>query len=133
MLMPYSLSRRHDRQRGAALVEASLIFILALGLLMGLVDVGEMLFIHQTVTDHVRAAARWAAVNPYDPTSTTNMVLYGTTTAGTSGLFGMTSSNVTISHDTSDGLYADRIGITVSGYSYLFFSGSIVNAFYGSG
>src|SRR5712692_2995656 len=120
-------------ERGNTLVEASLILVLALSLLIGLFDLLQIMFIHQTVVDRTRAVARWAAVNPYDATKTTNMVLYASTTAptdGSAGLFNMTSLNVAVSHDTSDGLYADRIGIVVSGYSYSFFAAALVNNMY---
>jgi Flp pilus assembly protein TadG len=133
--MMHSTFQKNRRRRGSALVEGSLIFVLALGLLICLIDIGQIMFIHQTVTDRVRSAARWAAVNAYDATQITNMVLYNSTTApqgGAGALFGMTSSNVAVAHDTSDGLYADRIQITVSGYSYMFFSGAIINGFYNS-
>ena len=123
------------KQRGGTLVEGALIFTLASALLIGVIDLGQMLFVHQTVVDRVRVAARWASVNPYDSSQITNMVLYGTPAAGTSGteLFGMTSSNVVATHDTSDGAYADRITINVSGYTYLMFSGTIVNTLYSLG
>ncbi len=123
-------SEQEKRERGSVLVEAGLIFIVGTVLMFGTFDIAQMLFIHQVVVNQVRTAARWAAVNTYDSGKITNMVLYGTPTAGAtgSGLFGMTASNVNVAHDTSDGLYADRIVIIVSGYSYLLFSGAIANA-----
>jgi hypothetical protein len=123
-------ARRSKHQRGNALLEAGLIFIVGSVLLFGIFDLAQMLFIHQAVVNQIRAAARWAAVNTYDAGKITNMVLYGTPTAGTPGteLFGMSTSNVSVIHDTSDGLYADRIQISASGYSYLLFSGTIANA-----
>jgi Flp pilus assembly protein TadG len=125
---------RRRNQRGNTLVEAGLIFVLGISLLIGLFDLGQILFIHQTVVERTRAAARWAAVNPYNSDQTKNMVLYGSPTAPDGGtpLFGMTTSNIAVAHDNSDGLYADRIQITVSGYTYFFFSAAIVNTMYPS-
>jgi len=119
---------RRSMQRGSALVEAALIFVLGISLLIGMFDVGQMMFIHQTVVERTQEAARWGTVNPYDATKITNMVLYGSSTAGTAGseLFGMSSSNVAVSHIGS-GTMSDRISITVSGYTYLLFSSAIVN------
>ena len=110
------------------MVEASLIFVLATTLLIGLFDVAQVMFIHQTVVERAREAARWGTVNPYDATKITNMVLYGTPTAGTAGteLFNMSSSNVAVSH-VGSGSMSDRLSITVSGYTYLLFSAAIVN------
>jgi hypothetical protein len=129
------LKSKKQPERGSTLVEASLIFVLGMGLLIGMFDLGQMLFLQQTVVERTRYAARWAAVNAYDSDQITNMVLYGTPTAPPSGtpLFNMSASNVTVAHDTADGLFADRITVTVSGYSYLFFSGAIVNTMYGNG
>ncbi len=116
------------------MVEGALIFVLGVSLLIGLLDIGQILFIHQTVVDRTNTAARWASVSPFDATQIKNMILYGTPSAGTPGseLFNMSASNISVAHDTSDGAYADRISIVVSGYSYLFFSGMFVNTMYGS-
>jgi hypothetical protein len=115
------------------LVEGALIFVLAMALLIGMYDMVQIMFVHQTVVERTRAAARWAAVNDYNADQIKNMVVYNSTSApdgGGSGLFGMTTSNVAVAHDTSDGVYADRIQITVSGYSYSFFAAAIVNSVY---
>jgi hypothetical protein len=131
------LTRNHRpnrAERGSALVEASLIFVLGISLLIGLFDVGQMMFVHQTVMERTREAARWATVNPFDSTKVTNMVLYGTPAAGTAGteLFNMSSSNVAVSHSGS-GTMNDNISLTVSGYTYLLFSSAIVNMFWSRG
>ena len=128
--MKPSLVKQNRRERGSVLVEAGLIFIVGSVMVFGIFDLAQMLFIHQAVVHQLRTAARWAAVNTFDSGKITNMVLYGTPTAGAAGtgLFGMTASNVSVEHDISDGLYADRIVITASGYSYLLFSGAIANA-----
>ena len=123
--------RRSRTKRGGALLEAGLIFVLGISLMIGLFDVGQMMFIHQTVIERTREAARWATVNPFDSTKVTNMVLYGSPTAGTAGteLFNMSASKVSVSH-TGSGSMSDNISLTVSGYTYLLFSATIVNAFW---
>jgi hypothetical protein len=124
---------RRNRERGSTLVEAALILILALALLIGVLDLGQMMFIHQTVAERTRAAARWGAVNPYDASKVSNMVLYGSITANPgSELFNITPSHVAVAHNAL-GTTDDRIDVTVSGYSYSFFSAAIVNSFYGAG
>lgn len=134
MIPPISKNRKRT-QTGSVFVESALIFIVAAIFGIGAIDVGLMVFTHQTVLNRTRAAGRWSAVNPFDATQITNMVLYGTPTAGQAGteLFGMNASNVTVVHDTSDGMYADRVIITVSGYTYFLFSGAIANASQSSG
>jgi hypothetical protein len=120
-------ARKRHNERGSVFVESALILVVGLALVIATVDLSQMLFIHQAVVNQVRLAARWAAVNPYDATKIKNMVLYGTPAAGTHPLFGMNASNIAVEHDTSDGLYADRVTIRVSGYSYLLFSAALAN------
>ena len=130
--MRYAIARRKGSQRGSAFVETALIFVVSSVLVIGILDLAQMLFIHQAVVNQIRVAGRWASVSSYDAGQITNMVLYGKPTTGTgTGLFGMTASNVTVEHDTSDGMYADRIKISATGYSYLLFSGTIANAVVG--
>ena len=71
--------KRH-RQKGGSMLESVLTLVVFLALFFGVFDVGEMLFVHQTLTDRARNAARWGAVNTYDATSITNLVLYNATT-----------------------------------------------------
>lgn len=95
MIPPISKNRKRT-QTGNVFVESALIFVVAAIFGIGALDVGLMMFTHHTVLNRVRAAGRWSAVNPFDATQITNMVLYGTPTAGQAGteLFGMSASNV---------------------------------------
>ena len=72
------------------MLESVLTLVVFLALFFGVFDVGEMLFVHQTLTDRARNAARWGAVNTFDATPITNLVLYGATTpaAGQTPSFG---------------------------------------------
>jgi Flp pilus assembly protein TadG len=131
----HKTSESKRKQRGSALVESALILTVGITLMFGTFDLAQMLFVHQVVVNQLRVAGRWAAVHPFDASQITNEVLYGTPTAGTAGseIAGMRASNVTVTHDTSDGLYADRVTIKASGYTYLMFSGSVANSVRGSG
>jgi hypothetical protein len=122
------LARRSER--GSALVEASLIFLLGTGLLFGSFDIAQMLFMHQTVVDRTRTAARYGSVNEFDADAIRNLVLYNSTTAGDSGtgLFGMTSSNVTVTRYGANTL-EDRLDVRVSGYTFPLFSAALVNGY----
>ena len=107
-------SCKRSRQKGATALETVLTLIVFLALFFGIFDVGTMLFVHQTLTDRARNAARWGAVNTYDPTSIQNLVLYGTTTAGQTASFGLSAANVTVSRPAATiGQPEDRIIVTV--------------------
>jgi Flp pilus assembly protein TadG len=111
------LTTKRKRQTGGALLESVLTLVVFLALFIGVFDVGAMLFIHQTLTDRARNAARWGAVNPYDATSIQNLVLYGATAPaqGQAPAFGLSASNVTVTRPAeSVGTPEDRIVLTVT-------------------
>ena len=119
---------KRDPRRGGVLLESVLTLVVFLTMFIGVFDVGEMLFIHQTLTDRARNAARWGAVNPYDATSIQNLVLYGTTVPaqGQTASFGLTTANVTVSRPAAGvGQPEDRVVVTIV------YPVSLVSAFLG--
>jgi hypothetical protein len=107
-------SSKRNRQKGGTVLETVLTLIVFLALFFGIFDVGTMLFVHQTLTDRARNAARWGAVNTFDPISIQNLVLYGTTTAGPTPSFGLSAANVTVSRPAATiGQPEDRVIVTV--------------------
>ena len=69
------------RERGQSLVETALILAAFMGLLLGMTGVGELIFVRQTLADRASQAARWGALNPYDPAKIRAMVQFGTIAA----------------------------------------------------
>ena len=110
--------RRRNRQAGNAIIEAGLTLSLFMILIFSLFDFGWVLFLHQTIVNQARAAARYGAVNPGNTTEIRNLVLYGKTTGSGNGMMGLTPSNVSISRSGTAGGVDDRIVITVAGYRY---------------
>jgi hypothetical protein len=86
------------RSKGQSLVESSLVLASFMGLVLGMASVSEMLFVRQILTDRVHVAARWAALNTYDPQAVRNMVLFGTSTPASDSLplLGLTPASVVI-------------------------------------
>jgi len=126
---------RRDRRRGQALVEASLLLLVFFVIMIGLLDLGQMLFLHQTLSERAQNAVRWGVTNNYDPTSITNLVLYGKTSPGDHDqpFWGLSTSNVTV---TNPGCGPNpnidcRVTIVVSGYTYNLFSAAIIGKFFG--
>jgi hypothetical protein len=118
------------RKRGQAIVEGALVTLVLAAVLIGIFDLGLVLFIHQTFTTRVRSAVRYGVVNPYDETAIKNMVLYGQPTTGTSGMFGLTAAMVSVT-ESGLGTNDQRIVVTISGFPYRFFSPWIGGAFNG--
>jgi hypothetical protein len=63
--------------RGQSLVESALVLAAFLGMLLGIVNLGEALYSRQTLAERAHDAARWGALHPYDPAAIRNVVLYG--------------------------------------------------------
>lgn len=107
------------RSKGAAMVESTLVLTLYLVIVFSIFDFGYVLFLHSTLVNRARAAARYGALNPSDTSGMQNYVLYGSSSGSGSGLFGLTTSNVNAGRSGS-GTAGDRITVTVTGYPFSF-------------
>lgn len=76
--MKRALKQSGQASKGQSLVESALILAAFMGLLVGMASVGELLFVRQTLADRAWMAARWGALNTYDPEAIRRMVLFGT-------------------------------------------------------
>jgi Flp pilus assembly protein TadG len=131
MIMP-RVPRRRQTSRGSTILELSFIFLIFFSLLMGAFDFGQFLFLHQALVERARSAARWALLTSPPPTNTEvqNMVLYGQSTAGTNGYFGLTSSTVTVTQSNAN-TWNWRISVLISNYPYKMFSPYIAGSYTG--
>jgi hypothetical protein len=106
--------RRGRAQAGQSLVESALILAAFMGLLIGM---GEMLFVRQTLADRTRMAARWGALNSYDPAAIRRVVLYGTADSapGQPAFFGLTPDAVDVSNPGCPGPTC-RVSVAIPGH-----------------
>jgi Flp pilus assembly protein TadG len=126
-------SRRRKARRGSALVEFALIGLMFFILLIGIADMGQMLFLQQALAERARGAARWGAVT--DPTNTSairNMVLYlqPTVPGAARTSFGLTPAMVSVTTPDA-GTDNYRLVVRVSGYSYILLSPSFAGSYQG--
>lgn len=128
-------SRRRG-ERGQAVVEGALCFVVFIALLLSALDLGQMLFFHQALVERVRGAVRWASVHAWDGTGDqiTNVMLYGSPAdpgAGVPTFLGLTRDNVDVDHfnGTATNPNDERITVTIRGYRYNFFSPWIAGTF----
>ena len=125
---------RREKQAGQAFVETVLTLMAFLIILLGMIEIGQILFVHQMLSERIRTAARWGAVNPWDdatsPTLISNIVLYGTTAPAQSAqpIFNLTPQNVAVSRPQPDYSAADRIVVKASGYALTFVTNAVVQA-----
>lgn len=108
------------KERGLALVETSIAMLTVLIALFGVIEVGRLLWTYNALADATRLGARWAVVNGQDTTAVQNMVLYGTTTAGTEPIVkGLTASNVNVTYS-SFGIASGRATVTIQNFNFNF-------------
>lgn len=117
------LGLRHN-QRGSAMVESALVFLVTMMTLIFVIDMGRMLVIQQFVTERVRQTARKAAVNNWTSTQVKNYLVYGSADAAaqsTPGRMGLLPSQVTYQTLGTSGTPNHRVQVKVSGVPAVLF------------
>jgi Flp pilus assembly protein TadG len=128
--------KSRQNQRGQALVESGLVMLLFLPVLIGIMDFGQFLYLHLTLTERTRAAAHYGAITTFtDGSDIANVAIYNdpagaangaipllpnlqTTDAGKDGYVSATCTSCATS--TSPGTDDARIRVTVTSYPYNF-------------
>ena len=114
--------RSRNPRRGSTLVESALVVLVFLALLIGIGDLGQVLFIQQSLTERIRQGLRYGVIT-YDASAIQNIVLYGTSTPsdGATPSFNLTANMVQVSRYDAK-TPEDRVVITLSNYPIEFFS-----------
>src|SRR3982751_5388037 len=136
MLLPRQLAnrpiKRSNSEGGNSLLEGALVIGMFLMMLIAIIDFGQILFVHATLTERVRNAVRLAVLDSTcDATCVQNLVLYRSKTAPENGrpadgigLVNLTASNVQVTvpvdYSTSTGstLANRRLTVTLTNYQY---------------
>lgn len=124
---------KNDSCRGGALLESSLIMLVFLTTLLAIVDVAQFLYLHQTLSERVRNAARYAALHwdgGCDQQCVVNMVVYRSTTVPENGvptdglrIPNLTTANVAVTMpDTS---FDARVVVTIQNFNFAVFTPGI--------
>src|SRR5947207_15185822 len=74
-----------DKRRGQAVIESSLILLIFIPVLIGILDFGQFLYFHQSLSERARAGARYAAVHTFDATKIAKYTLYNDDTGSSNG------------------------------------------------
>lgn len=109
-----------QRQRGSVMVESSLTLLAFISLFVATLDLAQILYIHQSLVERARVAARTAAVSCCNVDSVRNTILYGssaTPVAGTPTYWGLSSSNVDVSFSDQNSAH-QRVTVRISGLTY---------------
>ena len=129
--IPGCARRRAARQRGSTLVESALVLLAFLIAVIGILDMSQILFTHNTLVERVREGLRYGVIT-YDATKIRNVVLYGTATPADNATppFHLTSNMVQVSRlDVNQP--EDRVMITVSNYPVDFYTPFIAGRYTG--
>jgi hypothetical protein len=109
--------KRACRQCGQSLVESALVLAAFMGLLVGMATVGESLFVRETLADRAHMAARWGALNNFDPAAIRSVALYGAAQPppGESAFFGLTPAQVDVANPGCPGPDC-RVSVAIPAY-----------------
>lgn len=115
----------HRNQKGAALVELALVLPLLLVMTFVVTEFGRALYQYNTITKGVRDAVRYLTTQTPNSgsavTAARNLVVYGTTTAGSTPLArGLTTAMVNASWPAPTGTNPPIATVTVSVSGYAF-------------
>jgi len=104
-------------------VEGSVSLLAFLVVIIGILDIGQVLFFHHFLNDRVRVGARYAVVHAYEPSVIQNVVAYNSTEApmGGAGLFGLKPAMIQVNHYDA-GTPNERVKVSVTGYKMHFLS-----------
>ena len=128
---------KKESESGTALVEFVFTAVAFLMMIMAIVSAGHLFFTHNALVESTRRGARYASLVAKPNTegcqnnSTTvdavkNMVLYGTTTAGTSPLVNnLQASNVTVCYSNDYVVGQGTVSVKIEVYSYTFAVGAL--------
>lgn len=102
------------KRAGQSLVESAFVLAAFMGLLVGIGTAGESLFVRQTLADRARVAARWGALNNYDPAAIQRVVLFGTDapSPGQVAFLGLTPAAIQVSNPGCPGA-ACRVSVSI--------------------
>ena len=126
------MQKKRERQRGQAIVEASLILLVFLVFLVGTLDFGQYLYFHQSLSERARAALRYGVINTSDKVAIQNVAVYndpaGTANGATALVPSFTTDMVSVCLPGDAGC-ADpaatsdsRVSVTISGYQMTTFN-----------
>jgi Flp pilus assembly protein TadG len=119
--------QRRRRQAGNAIAEFGLAFPILLVFLTGMFQLGYAFVLYNELQSVIRTAGRYASLADFDSAqagatftgNVTNVVVYGTTTAGSKALVpGLTTSKVTVTWQADGAGIPQTITVKISSFSF---------------
>jgi hypothetical protein len=110
------------------MVESALVLFLFLFVMIGIVDMGTILFTYQGLVQRVQAGARYGIVNSYDDEKIRNVVAYGDPEGGTNPFFGMNKELISVQSNELDNQIS-RVQVYIDNYPMHLFTPFVSGAF----
>ena len=118
---------RSQNRRGATMVEAALTLSLLLFVVIGIVDIGTVLFTYQGLVQRAQAGVRYAVVNTYDAEKIRNVVASGSPDGGGS-ILGLDPEMVEVVIEDIDN-QTTRIVVAIGNYPVRLFTPFVAGSF----
>ena len=122
--------KSRKNQSGQAFVESGLVMLIFLPVLIGVMDFGQFLYLHLSLTERTRAAAHYGSITTYtDGSDIANVAIYNDPAGAANGATALLPNLQTTdsSHDgyvtaslTGAGTDDARIRVTITNYPYNF-------------
>ena len=122
--------KSRQNQRGQMFVESGLVMLVFLPVLIGVMDFGQFLYLHLSLTERTRAAAHYGAVTTYtDGSDIANVAIYNDPAGAANGATPLLPNLQTTSSTgegyvtaslTDAGTDDARIRVTITNYPYNF-------------
>lgn len=122
--------KSRQNQRGQAFVESGLTMLIFLPVLIGIMDFGQFLYLHLSLTERTRAAAHYGAITTYtDGSDIANVAIYNDPAGAANGATPLlpnlqtadsTKDGYVTASLTSAGTDDARIRVTITNYPYNF-------------
>ena len=117
--------RNNRKNRGSAMVESALILVIFISTLLAILDFGQFLFFHQVLTERVRHATRYAALNwdrGCQSDCVKNLVVYNSTTARHNGIAVPQLTPASVSVTGPNNSMDAKLTVTVRNYNFAVFN-----------
>ena len=118
---------RSNNRRGVTMIESALTLSLLIFVLIGIVDIGTVLFTYQGLVQRAHAGARYAVVNTYDEEKIRNVVAYGSPDGGVS-ILGLHPEMVEVVVEDIDN-QTTRIVVAIGNYPVRLFTPFVAGSF----
>ena len=127
-------SKRRSSRRGSTLVELTLVLMMIIWILVGTLDIAQVVYFQHSLAFRAKRAVRWASTVPYDETQIRNMVIYDNPAGGSSpallNLDSINNGSSIVGVQLLDaGTTSARVQVRIDGYPFRFFTPGIANAY----